>query len=142
MKPDTVTASRLLMENHASSVFCRGKKVISSNKPGIVPLLELLKNHADLKGFCTADRIVGKAAAFLYIKLGVSEVYAPIMSEMAVYTLARHGIIPICDRCVPYILNKNRTEECPVEKIVAEINDAEQAVTLLAEKYSYCKVER
>lgn len=142
MKPDTITASKLLIENQASCVFCRGEKVISSNKPGIVPLLELLKNHVDLKGFCSADRIVGKAAAFLYIKLGVVEVYAPVMSEMAIYTLARHGIIPICDHCVPYIVNKNRTEECLVEKIVAEINDAEQAATLLAEKYSYCKVER
>lgn len=41
----------------------------------------------NVKGCCAADKIVGKAAALLYVGLGVREVYASVMSRRGEETL-------------------------------------------------------
>ena len=65
----------------------------TSRARGVKPLLDAIDN--DLAKFAGArcyDRIVGRAAAFLYAKLGVAEVYAPLIAKGAVAILKLHGI--------------------------------------------------
>lgn len=81
-------------------------------------MIEFIESGIDFKGFSAADKVVGKAAAFLYVLLGVEEVYADVMSEAAIYTLARHGIQPICDRSAKEIRNRINTGICPMEETV------------------------
>ena len=73
-------AKTLLAEGGYTCVICGGDKVYTSHERGVKPLLELLEQGAELKGFSAADRVVGKAAAFLYVLLGVSAVYAGVIS--------------------------------------------------------------
>ena len=82
------------------------------------PLIAWISNGTDLKVFCAADRIVGKAAALLYSLLGVDTVYAPVMSEAGIYILAKNGITPLCDTSVKEILNRMNTDLCPMEEAV------------------------
>ena len=35
----------------------------------------------DLRGFCAADKVIGKATAFLYVLMGVNSVYFPTSTE-------------------------------------------------------------
>ena len=81
------------------------------------PLIAWISNGIDLKDFCAADRIVGKAA-LLYSLLGVDTVYAHVMSEAGIYTLAKNGITPLCDTSVKEILNRMNTDLCPMEEAV------------------------
>ncbi|MDE7213593.1 MAG: DUF1893 domain-containing protein, partial [Anaeroplasmataceae bacterium] len=55
-----------------------------SQKRGVTPLLEFIESKVDFKGYSAADKIVGKAAAFLYASLGVKEVYAEVLSKEAI----------------------------------------------------------
>ena len=135
MKQDTVTAAKLLYERQASFVLCKGKTTVIETEAGLGPLFSVLKKGENFSGFCAADKIVGKAAAFLYVRLGVREVYAPIMSDAAIYTLARHGIYPICERSVVDIMNQDRTNLCPIEKLVEELCDVNQAVSVLEQYF-------
>lgn len=135
MKQDTVTAAKLLYERQASFVRCKGKTTVIETEAGLGPLFSVLKKGENFSGFCAADKIVGKAAAFLYVRLGVREVYAPIMSDAAIYTLARHGIYPICERSVVDIMNQDRTNLCPIEKLVEELCDVNQAVSVLEQYF-------
>lgn len=93
--------------------------------------MKLLSSHTDCKDYSAADKIVGKAAAMLYVLLGVSEVYAQVMSESAQYTLARHGILPICDTSVKQIINRTGSDICPMEATVENINDPVDAFAAL-----------
>lgn len=142
MTRDLTEASRLLYERQASFVLCRGETVIFGKERGIEPLLAFLENHADFTDFCAADRVVGKAAAFLYAKLGVKEVYAPVMSDAGIYTLARHGIYPVCEKSVSNILNQDRTDICPIEKLISNVYDTEQAVSVLIDRLFETASER
>ena len=44
------------------------------------------------RGFAAADRVVGRAAAFLYVLLGAGEIYAGVMSDTAADVLERFGV--------------------------------------------------
>lgn len=134
MNNNTQKAAKLLSDGNYSYALCNGNEVYTSKDMGIKPLMDLLSSNTDLYGFSAADKIVGKAAAMLYILLDVSEVYAPVMSESAKCTLEIYGISPICDKCVKEIINRQGTDICPMEKTVAEIDDPKKAYDALKAK--------
>ena len=75
-----------------AAAFPDGRIVISEKK-GIAPMMELLgQDETALRGAAVADRVIGRAAAFLLEKGGVAAVYAGIISTHAKDVLERSGI--------------------------------------------------
>ncbi len=118
----------MLNSGQYTCVLCKADEIHTSTERGVKPLLDWLDSGIDLKGFSVADKVVGKAAAFLYVLLGVREVYAPVMSESAIYTLSRNGIFPQCDVSVKSIINRAGTGNCPMEEAVMDIIDPKEAI--------------
>ena len=58
-------------------------KIYTSDKNGIAPLLDFLKNPEILRGAAAADKVNGKAAAYMFLKGGLRELYAQLLSEPA-----------------------------------------------------------
>lgn len=123
MKADLKKAVDLLFEGEYTCVLCKDDEVITSTVRGVKPLIDWLNSKTELKGFCAADKVVGKAAAFLYVLLNVDSVYAPVMSKTAIDILSRYGIEPFYDLSVEVIRNRSDTDICPMEKTVQNIND-------------------
>lgn len=71
--------------------LCKNGKIITSDKRGVAPLAEFIRSGTDISGFSAADRMVGKAAAMLMIKAGITEVFALTISESAEKLLKSHG---------------------------------------------------
>ena len=71
-------ARRILEEHRMSCVLYRDGTVFESNLRGVAPLMEFLDGSVDVQDFSAADKVVGKAAAFLYCLLDVKEVYADV----------------------------------------------------------------
>lgn len=104
MNKDLEQAKALLENNEEyTCAACRAGESFASEEHGIRPLMRWLNEGTDLSGASAADRIVGKAAAFLYVLLGVRTVYAPLMSVPARETLRAHSIEAIADTVVPAI---------------------------------------
>jgi hypothetical protein len=127
-------AIELLHGGQYTCVLCRGDETYTSTESGIKPLLGWLDDGIDLKGFCAADKVAGRAAAFLYIRLGVKEVYADVMSEAAAATFAKYGIKAASGVCVPNITNRAGTGNCPMEEAVKDVDEPESAERVLREK--------
>ena len=72
--------------------------------------------------------MVGKAAAYLYVLLGVKEVFAGIISEKATEVFLRFGISFTYSECVPAIINRTGDGFCPMETAVSAIDDPEDAL--------------
>lgn len=142
MNNDTATASQYLRNEGYTCVFCREGRVYSSTQRGVKPLLHFIESGTNFSGFCAADKVVGKAAALLYVLLGVKDVYAPVMSETALYTLARNGIVPLCDFSIKSIRNRSDTGSCPMEEAVADIDEPRQALTAIQNKLKILKERR
>ena len=132
---DFERAWSLLQEEGYTCVLCGGEQVFTSRMRGVTPLLDWLDQRLDLHGFSAADKVVGKAAAFLYVLLGVKEVYAKVMSIPAKGVLEAHGILNGCEEEVEAIRNRTNTGFCPMETAVWSISDPGEALTAIRVKY-------
>ena len=131
--PDLLRAIRILNEENCTCVLCKGDVLLTSHERGIKPLLQWLRQGAFPQGFSAADKVIGKAAAFLYVLAGASEVYSFVISEPAYRTLTEHGITVHFEHCVEAIYNRNRTGFCPMETAVKNVKTPEEALGKITE---------
>lgn len=134
MFQDTEKALGILDARELTCVVCRDELVYVATERGVKPLLNWLDNGPELTGFCAADKVVGRGAAFLYCLLGIREVYAHIMSRPAAQVLERHGIAFQAGKLVDGIINRRGTGPCPFEDAVLEIQEPQDALTAIRNK--------
>lgn len=96
-------------------------------------MVHFLEQAVPLQGFSAADKVVGKAAALLFVRSGVRAVYAPVMSRQAVSVLSRNGIQAVYDTITEAILNRQGNGLCPMEAAVQGIEEPEAAFTAVRE---------
>ena len=133
MHEDLILAFNILNEGSYTCVLRRGDITLTDDRRGIRPLLELLESGQDMSGFSAADRVVGKAAAFLYCLLGVRSVYAKVISTPALQVLQSCGIDTYYDTQVNAIRNRAGDGFCPMETAVWNLNDPEKAPDAIRE---------
>ena len=120
-------AKRLLAEGGYTVVLCRGDVTHTDTRRGVAPLLALLDAGTDVTGFAAADKVVGKAAAFLYLRLGVAAVHAGVISTPAYDLLTAHGVETTYDTLVPAIRNRAGDGYCPMETVTLPLTDPVEA---------------
>lgn len=130
-KDELLEATRLLKTGDYTCVLCCGKAFFTTRQRGVRPLVQWLEQGNVPKGFCAADKVVGKATAFLYCLLGAKAVYANVMSRSAQRVLKTHGILAHSAALVDYIENRTGDGICPFEAAVLEIDTPEQALTAI-----------
>ena len=131
---DLEKAKKELFEGGYTCVLRLGEERFISEERGIRPLLGWLENGSVCSGFSAADKVVGRAAAFLYVLLGAKAVFADVMSEPAKEVLAASGIACSYNRLVPAIRNRTDTGFCPMESAVREISEPEAALAAVRKK--------
>lgn len=142
MKSDLEQAKTLLKKDHYTCVLCQNGQAFTSTERGIKPLLKWVESEQDFKDFSAADKIVGKAAALLYVLLDVDTVFAEVMSEDGIHTLTGHGITPLYDTSVKEIRNRTNTGMCPMEEAVKEITDPKEGLYALKKRLEQMKTKR
>lgn len=129
-------AKSILLQNGYTCVLCLNETTVHSDKRGVRPLLDFLESETDFRGFVAADKTVGAGAAHLYVLLGVTTVWAKVISERGKQVLERAGITVYSDTVVPHIINRSGDGICPIEAAVAGIDDAEKALTAIQHRLS------
>ncbi len=124
----TKLAKKLMEEDRYTCVICGDGITYFSEENGVRPLMQWTAEKTNVKGCCAADKIVGKAAALLYVGLGVKEVYASVMSRRGEETLKNHGIEAFYGELCEDIRNRTDTDICPMEKAVREAEIPAEAV--------------
>lgn len=108
-----------LKGNDYSLLIRKGAVVIyQSSEVMLKPLLECLSQHrAEMTDALVVDRVVGRAAALLFAMVNVSEVVTLLASTSAQQVCQFYGIPLHADKIVPRILNRAKTDLCPMEKL-------------------------
>ena len=118
----------LLNSSQCSCVVANEHTTLTFHERGVKDLQRLLGDESQpLNGAFIADKVVGKAAAFLYALMKVRSVYAYTVSEPALEVLAGAGIEVCAEKVVPAIRNRTDTGQCPMETLVWDTSDAYQA---------------
>ena len=123
-----------LLTGSANCVLVKGDITYISRKRGIAPMLDFLGAGVPLDGFSAADRIVGKAAAMLFVRAGVVSVYGEVMSRSGADFLEACGVDCSWGELAEVIINREGTGMCPMEQTVLEMNDYHGAFCALSAK--------
>ena len=113
---DIELAKKILEQANLTCVAVKGDVVYKSRERGIAPIVNLVKNGVDLNGFSVADKVVGKAAAYLFVSYGIACVYAVTISEGGAEVLKKHNLPFAYQNITTQIMNRSNTGICPLEK--------------------------
>jgi len=113
-------------KNNLSLLIYKGKKIIfASREKRIKPLFHCIKEKS-IQGCSAIDKIVGEAAALLFIYAKIKQVHAVTISKGALVLLQKNKIKVTYDNLVDNILNEDKTDLCPMEKLAKKIKDPEK----------------
>jgi hypothetical protein len=133
----------LLHQNCSLVVKSTKGEITSYNKKGVRDLIYLLDNDAErLRGAMVADKVIGKAAAGLMVRGGVVEVYADVMSQLALPLLQEAGISYSFGQLVEHIVIPEGDSRCPLEQIVADAQNASEIEAMLREHFAQMQAAR
>lgn len=121
-----------LSEGFTFVVFDGVKVVHLDKRDGILPVFEFVKNHIDdlstVFNFSYGDKIVGKAAAFLFVLLKPRFVYAKTLGENAIAVLKNNNLEFYYGEITPIIKSRDGKDRCPFEKAVEDTNSPTEAL--------------
>lgn len=124
-------AKMLLNINDHTCVFCDGQTILTDKRRGVRPLLDILESGRDVSDYSVADKVVGKAAAYLYCLLGIKHLYARVISQSALDVLTNAQVSVEYDELVPAIRNRANDGFCPMEQAVWNITNPTKALTAI-----------
>lgn len=133
---DTDKARNILLSEGYTCVLCRGDRVYTSASRGVRPLVAWFEGPESFEGFSAADKVVGRATAFLYVLLGVRSVYACVISSPALQVLNDYHIAVEYGELAEYIVNRSGDGMCPFEAAVLDIEDPARAYSAIKRKMS------
>lgn len=121
-------------------VINQNKIVYTANQRGISVLIDLFENQPEkLKGAIIVDKVIGKAAAMIFVYAGVNMVYGETMSNHAKKYLNSNQIKADYGICVDSIINREGNGICPMESSVLDIEDAKVGYDILVKKVAELK---
>lgn len=143
MNNDLERAKALLREMPACTcAFVRGEQERTSEERGICPLIALLDAGETLRGYAAADRIVGRAAALLYVRLGLDTLFAEVLSAKAEAVLKAGNILYEYATLAEGIVNRRGDGLCPMEEATEHISDPCEAERVLRAKLASLRQEK
>ena len=123
MKNKLDEAKELLIQNDYTCVVIKDDAVFVSKERGVKPLLKWHEDEVDLEAGFAADKVIGKAAAYIYVLLKIKEVYACVISRPAYEVFQKYNIAVSYDCMVDAIVNRTKTGFCPMETAVMNIDN-------------------
>ena len=116
-------------------VDLKEKELFKSNRKWIYPLFDLedylIENPVPMNSTKIYDKVVGRAAALLFIRLGAVWIHGEIMSKLAVYTLNQWGVEFTYEQLVERI-------KCKTEDVLIKVNEPEIAYSILCKRANRC----
>lgn len=128
MHQDLERAKEAMIFDGYTCVITLDNIMFKSKDKGLQPLLDWLYSGNKYTGWRLCDKVVGKAAAYLHIILGVREIYADVISQPAKELLEENNVTVNAGEIVPAILNDAKDGPHPLETAVENITDVNDSI--------------
>jgi hypothetical protein len=138
---DINRAKELFQRGEYTCVLCKGDITHTSTAIGISPMIDFITADTNLKGFSAADKIVGKAAAQLFVSAGIIEVYADVMSAQAVDVFEKYDVKFSHKTLTEAIINRAGNGLCPMEQCVHNIDNPSEAIDAIRNMLNFLKAK-
>jgi hypothetical protein len=123
-----IAKNELYEENLTLAIVKNGAVLFETRSHRISGFLEAVETlGGKLEGAAVADRVVGKAVAFLCVYAKIRAVYAAVLSRKAHAVLKKNRINCEWNDLVDNVLDVNKKGVCPFENAAVGISDAGEA---------------
>ena len=124
-----------LNEQHISLIVRNAGQTTEYHQHGVQDLLSLVENEPQrLQGAVVADKTIGKAAAALMVVGSVKQAYTNTISTPAREMLEKAGIQVSFQQEIEKILNRDQTDQCPLDKSLNGIDAPEECVAKMMQE--------
>ena len=127
-------AKSTMEQRRYTCVLTDGERFYTSMLRGVKPLMQFIDRGGLPCGLYAADKVVGRATAFLYVILKVRALYASVISREALSVLEANGIPVSYGDLVPSIINRRGDGICPFEEAVLGVSEPDEAYSLVLKK--------
>ncbi|MCL2375132.1 MAG: DUF1893 domain-containing protein [Firmicutes bacterium] len=123
------------MSKKSLIIFSPKEGITAYDGKGIKPLISAIIKNATMfqDAFCV-DKVIGIAAALLFVYVKVKAVYANVISQKAIEVFKNHNITFDYAEKTSFIQNQDKSDECPMELLCKNITDPEKAYFAIKEK--------
>ncbi len=116
------------MAEYALELKYKGKTIFSSNGKWLYPLFDLEKflekGNYDPDELILYDKIIGKASAFMIIRLGIRKVKGGVVSKPAETAFKKWDVEYSTEKQIALI-------DCKTEKLLMDISDPEEVYQIV-----------
>lgn len=128
-------AKETMYNENQKIVIVNDNKVIYKNDGfGIKPLYTAYMTIKDqMKGASCSDRVIGKAAAWIYREADIKELYCDVITTRAKNLLVDNGIKLVFIEEVDFIENREKNGMCPVELLAKDEDDFDSLLSNIKE---------
>ncbi len=131
---DLEYAKEVFRKKRLAFVIVKDKEILAeSREKGVTPFLHTVQRK-NVEGASLADKVVGKAVAFLSVYAGIASVYTKVISSPAGEVFQDYDVHVEADEVVPMIKNRKGDDQCPIEKMILTCETPEEAYTVLKKK--------
>ncbi|QRN84539.1 DUF1893 domain-containing protein (plasmid) [Chloroflexota bacterium] len=125
-----------MTDSPSMQVLLDDQVLFTSTGKWLYPLFDLedyLQEHPGLlKNATVWDKVIGKAAALLILRMGGNRIHGVLMSELAAKTLEKAGVAHSFDNLVPQI-------DCQTEELLKDVVDPDEAYDILCKRAGRCQ---
>lgn len=127
-------AKSIIKNTDAVFAYVSENEEIISDAKGIGFVASLCNDKKDLSQGAAADKIVGKAAAMLFVFLGIKCVHAQTLSEGAIRVFEEYGVEYSYDVITTAIVNRKGDGLCPMEMAAKFAQTPEETLAAVNKK--------
>ena len=127
-------AKSIIKNTDAVFAYVSENEEIISDAKGIGFVASLCNDKKDLSKGAAADKIVGKAAAMLFVFLGLRYVHAQTLSEGAVKVFEEYGVEYSYDVITKAIVNRKGDGLCPMEMVAKDAETPQETLIAVNKK--------
>jgi len=118
LKGIELAKNELALDNYTCVVVHEDSVIMTSFDRGVKPLVHYYETESrNFSDAVLADKVIGRAAAFLSVLCGITSVYAEVISIEAKKVFEEYDIHFEYNRLVPYIVNRTGDGRCPMENL-------------------------
>ena len=125
----------LRSSDYTIAILTSSGEAITSRERGVATLMRLLAERAEvLRGAVVADKVVGRAAAALFVVGGCRRLHTAVLSRAGEDMLRGSAVEYTYDTLTEAIINRRGDGFCPMEMATSEAKSAEEAYAILKER--------
>ena len=127
----------LRSSDYTLAILTSSGEAITSRERGVATLMRLLDEQpALLRGAVVADKVVGRAAAALFVVGGCRRLHTTVLSRAGEDMLRGSAVEYSYDTLTEAIINRRGDGLCPMEQATAVAETAAEAYAILKSKLS------